>query len=75
MCFSELLCDVIRNKMRSPDVLMYLQWAGFILIRILEFNANRNVSGLNRADKSWKNSIIMLKRPNEENFSSLRPTY
>lgn len=40
--------------MHSPGVLMYLQWAGFILIRILEFNADSNISGLNRADKSWE---------------------
>lgn len=54
MCFSELLRDVIKNEMRSPGVLMYLQWAGFILIRIPEFNADSNISGLNRAEKSWK---------------------
>lgn len=54
MCFSELLHDVIKNEMRSPGVLMYFQWAGFVLIRILEFNADSNVSGLDRADKSWE---------------------
>lgn len=37
--------------MRSPAVLMYLQWARFILIRILEFNADGNISGLNKAEE------------------------
>lgn len=48
----EHLHDVITNVMRSPGVLMYLQGARFILIRILEFNADGNISGLNKADKS-----------------------
>lgn len=57
--------------MLSPGVLMYLQWAGLVLIRILEFNADGNISGLNKGDKSWgKKCIIMLNRQNKESMLS-----
>lgn len=39
--------------MCSPGVLTHLQRAGSILIRILEFNADSNISGLKGADETY----------------------